>query len=288
MQCKNCQRVFKRDQILERSLSHINEIENPIDITKKWMDAMISGLSICPYTTNANTAGIPPANIRYYVSDAKSSQEALIDYWNEVDIIISTNERTISTTLLIYPFLSHFQAFADFEEFSKDLDIEMEAHHKDILTSIDNVYFHPQYRFVDRNEQVFILFNENYEPIGQSDDVISAVSYARRSPYPMINILRAPMVKQAQKSMPEGKVFLHNVETLASLGAESLESMLQNRDWRDIPPSLSKQTKVKNSKIATADITDDSTIPSGDMNALTDELEIVAELGDWLKSLGIN
>ena len=39
-----------------------------------------------------------------------------------------------------------------------------------------------------------------------------------RSPWPIINILRTPMVKAAQKGIPEGRVFSTNEERLNAVG----------------------------------------------------------------------
>ena len=62
----------------------------------------------------------------------------------------------------------------------------------------------------------------------------SAANYARRSPWPMINILRTTQVRAAQKGIPTGLVYQQNEKTLTSIGTDSLERMLRLRDWSDI------------------------------------------------------
>ena len=46
-----------------------------------------------------------------------------------------------------------------------------------------------------------------------------------------MNILRSTMVKQAQKGIPEGKIFNANRERLKLIGSEKLQEMLDGRDW---------------------------------------------------------
>lgn len=62
----------------------------------------------------------------------------------------------------------------------------------------------------------------------------SAANYARRSPWPMINILRTTQVRAAQKGIPTGLVYQQNEKTLSKVGANSLEKMLRMRDWSEI------------------------------------------------------
>jgi len=66
-----------------------------------------------------------------------------------------------------------------------------------------------------------------------------AANYARRSNFPMINILRTNQVRLAQKSIPTGLVYTHNEETLVEVGSKALQEMLVNRDW-----SALKDTRV--------------------------------------------
>lgn len=62
----------------------------------------------------------------------------------------------------------------------------------------------------------------------------SAANYARRSPWPMINILRTKQVRAAQKGIPTGLVYQQNEKTLSSVGTNKLEKMLRLRDWSEI------------------------------------------------------
>ena len=52
---------------------------------------------------------------------------------------------------------------------------------------------------------------------------MGAANFARRSPWPMINILRTPQVKAAQKGVPTGQVYKQNEERLSAVGTSTLE-----------------------------------------------------------------
>lgn len=81
------------------------------------------------------------------------------------------------------------------------------------------VFFHPEWTFRDG---------------GERSGMGSAANYARRSPWPMINILRTTQVRAAQKGIPTGLVYQQNEKTLTKIGTNSLEKMLRLRDWGEI------------------------------------------------------
>ncbi|CAN0303343.1 unnamed protein product, partial [Ectocarpus sp. 4 AP-2014] len=98
--------------------------------------------------------------------------------------------------------------------FTYRLTQPLEALH--LEDDIQLVFFHPQYAFRDGRDR-----------IGSG----GAANFARRSPFPMINILRTNQVRLAQKSIPTGLVYKQNEEVLEEVGASDLQKMLQDRDW---------------------------------------------------------
>ena len=62
----------------------------------------------------------------------------------------------------------------------------------------------------------------------------AAANFARRSPYPMINLLRTPQVRAAQKGIPTGSVYDINEKNLHSVGVQELQDMLDARDWEGL------------------------------------------------------
>ena len=78
----------------------------------------------------------------------------------------------------------------------------------------------------------------------------AAANYGRRSPIPMINILRTPQVKAAQKGLPTGLVYSQNEETLGDIGTEKLEEMLRTLDWSAVNDVKVDRSQVEVLKIA--------------------------------------
>ena len=61
-----------------------------------------------------------------------------------------------------------------------------------------------------------------------------AANFARRSPFPMINLLRTPQVRDAQKGLPTGSVYEVNEHNLELVGVDGLQTMLETRDWKGL------------------------------------------------------
>jgi len=122
----------------------------------------------------------------------------------------------LSTTLLIAPefYIDNVELF---ETFSTTLTQPLTAMGIEDLLQL--VFFHPQWSFRDGGARA---------GGGQ------AANYARRSPWPMVNILRTNQVRAAQRGIPTGLVYKQNEKTLGSVGAHQLEKMLRLRDWQEI------------------------------------------------------
>jgi len=82
---------------------------------------------------------------------------------------------------------------------------------------------------------VYVVFDSEGNPAGLSSDMDEPINYSRRSPWPIINILRAAQVSALQKNVPEGKIYKQNVERLEAVGLEKLQDMLDRRDWTQLP-----------------------------------------------------
>jgi hypothetical protein len=187
--------------------------EEILRITKTWNEAVIAGLGVCPFAVNAEKAGLPVGQIHYPISGSTTAEAVYHDYWREVEYLLSSDERSVSTTLLVTPQfgLENVEAF-DILSTSLTQPLELLG----LETAIQLVFFHPQHSFRDGQDR-----------LGQDE----AANFARRSPFPMINILRTPQVRLAQKSIPTGLVYKQNEDTLQSVGAATLQDMLETRDW---------------------------------------------------------
>ena len=190
--------------------------EEILNISKQWVAKICSDMGICPFTSGADKAGLPIGPVYYTVDRSTSMEDMYARYWQEVVRVESQPQEDLSTTLLIAPefCIDHVEIF---ESFSTTLTQPLSA--LGIEDSIQLVFFHPDW-----------VFRDGAERGGNA----AAANYARRSPWPMINILRTNQVRAAQKGIPTGLVYKQNEKTLSGVGVEKLETMLRLRDWGEI------------------------------------------------------
>lgn len=184
--------------------------------SKAWVAKICSDMGICPFTSGAEMAGLPIGPVHYAVDRSTSMEDMYARYWQEVVRVEGRSERDLATTLLIAPEFC-IDNVEIFESFSTTLTQPLSA--LGVEDSIQLVFFHPHWSFRDGGERG-----------GEG----AAANYARRSPWPMINILRTSQVRAAQRGIPTGLVYKQNEKTLAGVGVERLETMLRLRDWTDI------------------------------------------------------
>ncbi len=198
---------------------------------RQWVDAIIADLGVCPFTVNAEKAGLPQGTIRYDIDRSVSPEEIYRKYWQEVALISKASanaqdERTLSTTLLITPNFG-LRNREYFESFSNTLTQPLEA--MGLEEEVQLVFFHPEW-----------VFRDGADRMGNDD----AANYARRSPWPMINILRTPQVRKAQKAIPTGLVYRQNEVTLDKIGSRRLRKWLVDRDWGDVKDNFRVDRKT--------------------------------------------
>jgi hypothetical protein len=198
----------------------VNKIPDDDDeimrVTKEWVAKICSDMGICPFTSGSESAGLPIGPVFYTIDRSTSMEDMYARYWQEVVRVEEQSEKDLSTTLLIAPEFC-FDNVEIFESFSTTLTQPLTA--LGVEDSIQLVFFHPHWSFRDGGERG-----------GEG----AAANYARRSPWPMINILRTKQVRAAQKGIPTGLVYKQNEKTLAGIGVEKLETMLRLRDWGEI------------------------------------------------------
>ena len=150
---------------------------------------MMSDLALCPFTQSSIKSGIPPGPVHYHVDRVTSMEDAYTAYWSEVCRIEEADEETISTTLHILPEFC-MNSVELFEQWANTLMGMLEALAVEELLQL--IFFHPQWTFRDG---------------GDRSGAGEAANYARRSPWPMVNILRTKQVRMAQKGIPTGLVY---------------------------------------------------------------------------------
>lgn len=100
--------------------------EKIINVSKTWVNKMMSEMGICPFTKGAELAGLPMGQVFYTVDRSKEIEDMYAVYWEEVVRVEKMNEKELSTTLLIAPeFL--IDNVEMFENFSGTLTQPLEA-----------------------------------------------------------------------------------------------------------------------------------------------------------------
>lgn len=204
-----------------REVGYPGDVRYPGDVdvlaaTRAWVEGVIVKMRVCPFSSTADRAGLPAGGVSYPITRATSGEEVYERFWEQVVGLGVTEERQISTVLLLAPrFALHcpdgFDAFANtLNAALTELRVEEQ---------IQLVFFHPGYAFRDGKERL---------------GIDGAANYARRSPYPMINLLRTPQVRIAQKGIPTGSVYTTNERNLETVGAAVLQQMLELRDWAGV------------------------------------------------------
>lgn len=203
-----------------------------IQITKTWVGKLMSDMGVCPFTQGPDKAGLPVGEVFYKVDRSTGVEDAYSKYWEEVVRLEQNKEKDLSTSLLILPefFLDNVELF---ESFSTTLTQALTALQVEDLLQL--VFFHPQWSFRDGSARA-----------GEGQ----AANYARRSPWPMINLLRTSQVRLAQKGIPTGLVYKQNEKTLTSIGVDKLETMLRLRDWSEISDLKVNRREMDALKIA--------------------------------------
>jgi len=204
----------------EKYIEIVNKIPNDdeqiVTISKAWVDKICSDMGICPFTRGPNLAGLPIGPVFYTVDRSSSMEDMYACYWQEVVRVEQRSERDLSTTLLITPEFC-MDNVELFDSFSTTLTQPLSALGVEDLIQL--VFFHPSFSFRDG---------------AQREGEGAAANYARRSPWPMINILRTNQVRAAQRGIPTGLVYKQNEKTLSKVGVDKLETMLRLRDWGEI------------------------------------------------------
>jgi len=184
-----------------------------ISLTQNWVAKFMSDMGVCPFTSGHDLAGLPMGKVFYTVDRCSGVEDIYAQYWNEVVRVEGSSEKELSTTLMICPEFC-MDNIEQFETFSNTLTQSLTGLGMEKLLQL--VFFHQHWTFRDGGDR----FGDG-----------AAANYARRSPWPMINILRTNQVRSAQKSIPTGLVYTQNEKTLAKVGVEKLETMLRLRDW---------------------------------------------------------
>ncbi len=169
------------------------------EIVEKWLDDVVIGLNLCPF------AAKPRRNnqIRFTVSDAKTSEDLLTHLYGELQLLEDTPATDIETTLIIIPHL-----LANFDDYNQFLDVVdgllIEFGWEGIFQVAS---FHPDYCFAETEPD-------------------STENLTNRSPYPILHIIREASMEKALENMAApDEVFKRNIKTMQRLSESEIESL---------------------------------------------------------------
>ena len=184
--------------------------------TRAWVEGVIVKMKVCPFSATADMAGIPVGGVTYPICHGTTGEEVYEAFWGQCQELAATDQRDVSTVLLLTPrFALH--SGDGYDALANTLNGALTS--LQLEDDVQLVFFHPEFAFRDGKDRI------------GSD---GAANYARRSPYPMINLLRTPQVRDAQKNIPTGSVYEVNEKNLQLVGPAQLQEMLETRDWGGI------------------------------------------------------
>lgn len=180
----------------------MRENEKSVQITKKWIEAFVLGLNLCPFARHPYKYD----KIRYVVFEG-DNLEALCDMLKkEMELLDETTPAILETTVIIANtgfsnFENYLSALFDADALLEELDYE-------------GVYqiasFHPDYKF-------------------EGTDSTDVTNYTNRSPFPMFHLLREDSITRSLDAFPEvGDILNQNQETMNKLGLTKVKKMLDD------------------------------------------------------------
>ncbi|MDE0747301.1 MAG: DUF1415 domain-containing protein [Porticoccaceae bacterium] len=164
---------------------------------RAWLENFVVGLNLCPFAAPV----VSSDGLRIKICESTELEQIMHTFLAELDLIQSTSELNIATTLLVIP-----NALNDFEEYLDVVDLA-----DTLLTDaglegiIQLASFHPNYQFAEEPAE-------------------SASHFSNRSPYPLIHFLREDMMARALGSFPNPETIpTKNINILESIGREDIE-----------------------------------------------------------------
>lgn len=158
---------------------------------RQWIEQCVIGLSLCPF------AGVPfrAGSVRIVVCDSVSAGDYLAQIESELISLVS-NPGLAETTLIVAE--KALVDFLDFNDFLAEVEglLKVEDREQDFQMAS----FHPQYQFA----------GVDAEDIG---------NYTNRSPFPVVQWLRADSVAKAAASSDTLGIPDANIKKLKAMGA---------------------------------------------------------------------
>jgi len=174
--------------------------DDPVAITRRWLERAVIGLNLCPFAK----AVVAKEQVRFVLSDATTPEALLAELGEELLRLRDTPADRIDTTLLIHPQV--LGDFLDYNDFLDDADALVEALALDGVLQVAS--FHPDYQFA-----------------GSAPDDVE--NFTNRAPYPILHLLREDSVARAVAAFPDPDAIVErNIETLRGIGVDGWKKLL--------------------------------------------------------------
>ena len=175
--------------------------DDPVAITRRWLERAVIGLNLCPFAK----AVVAKEQVRFVLSDATTPEALLAELGEELLRLRDTPADRIDTTLLIHPQV--LGDFLDYNDFLDDADALVEALALDGVLQVAS--FHPDYQFA-----------------GSAPDDVE--NFTNRAPYPILHLLREDSVARAVAAFPDPDAIVErNIETLRTIGVDGWRKLLR-------------------------------------------------------------
>jgi hypothetical protein len=169
------------------------------ELIRRWLTDCVLALDLCPFAAPVVRDG----SLRIAESTAVEADACGRDFLSELDLVQSSTEAEISTTLLVFSAaLTDFHEYLDFLDSAQHLLQQAGLEEQFQLAS-----FHPQYQFES-------------EPIG------SLGNYTNRSPLPVIHIIRESMMSRVLASYANPEAIPgRNIAHLEAMGERAVQAL---------------------------------------------------------------
>lgn len=166
--------------------------------TIAWVRQHVIALNLCPFAEGV----LRENSHRIRVSPASTKEGVLGEMEDEMQVLIRASSEEVSTTLLVLPNFA-MDDFVQFYDVCTDIESAIECD-ENLMDQIMLAFFHPLHEWADSHG---------------TDD---AINFDKRAPYPVINLLRAPLVDHYIEEGRTQGILERNRDTLARLGDSRL------------------------------------------------------------------
>jgi hypothetical protein len=168
-------------------------------LIRRWLHDCVLALELCPFAAPV----IKDQSLRIAISEATTAEPQLRDLLAELDLLQSSDEAEISTTLLVFA-----AGLDDFEEFL-DLLEQGQALLEDsgLAGLVQLASFHPHYCF-------------------EGEPAAALSNYTSRSPLPVLHLLRESQLTRVLEQYPDpAAIPQRNIARLDAMGREAIEAL---------------------------------------------------------------